>query len=55
MGESGGEFEGGVAAQGVGGVPGQQFLDAVHRVLGDALDDVAQVGLRVETGVWAAW
>ena len=27
-------------------VPGQQLVNAVYRVVGDALDDVAQVGLR---------
>ncbi len=32
----------------IGEVPGQQFRHAVHRVVGDALDHAAQVGLRVE-------
>jgi|GEM_PF-6985073 len=45
MDDSGGEREWVVAAQGVGNVPGQQFLDAIDRVIGDALDHVAQVRL----------
>lgn len=34
------------AAQALGDVLGQQFLDAVDRVLGDVLDDVARVLLH---------
>ena len=48
MDDSGGEREWVVAAQGVGNVPGQQFLDAIDRVIGDALDHVAQVRLGVQ-------
>jgi len=29
-------------------VPGQQFFDAVHRVVRDALQDFAQIGLRIQ-------
>ena len=31
-------------------VPGQQFGDAFHRVLGDAFEDEAQVGFRGVSG-----
>ena len=41
----GGEFCGGV---GQPKVPGQQLCDAVHRVVGDALQHLAQVGLGIE-------
>jgi hypothetical protein len=29
-------------------IPGQQFVEAVGRVIGDAADDVAQAGFGVE-------
>src|SRR5262245_32107598 len=29
--------------------PWQQFFDAIDRVIGDVLDDVAQVGFRIHT------
>jgi hypothetical protein len=29
-------------------IPGQQFVDAVDRMLGDTLEDASQVGLRIE-------
>jgi len=29
-------------------VPGEQLADAVHRVIGDAGEDVGEVGLRVD-------
>jgi len=29
--------------------PGQEFMDAVDRMIGDALKDVAQVKLRIKT------
>ena len=32
----------------LGDVPGQQFVDAVDRVVGDAGQDVAQIGLGIE-------
>ena len=32
----------------VGQLPGQQLGDTVHRMVGDAFDDPAQVGFRVE-------
>ena len=28
-------------------VPGQQFVDAIDRMVGDSCEDVAQIGLRV--------
>ena len=30
-------------------VPGQEFVDPVDRVIGDAADYVAQIGFRIET------
>ena len=32
-----------------GEIPRQQFLDTVHRMIGDALQDVAQIEFRIET------
>ena len=32
-----------------GEVPGQKVIDAVDRMLCDALEDAAQVGLRIQT------
>jgi len=31
------------------GVPRQEFLDTIHRVLGDACENITQIGFRVET------
>jgi hypothetical protein len=42
---SGGEWCGGVVQP---EVPGQQLCDAVHRMVGDALQHLAQVGLGIE-------
>ena len=35
-------------AQSGGDVPGQEFFDAIDRVLADVLDDVTKVGFGVE-------
>lgn len=48
MGGSGGDSELVVAVQGAGDVPGRQLLDAVDRLPGDVLDDVAQIRFRGE-------
>ena len=32
----------------LGDVPGQEFSDSVHRVIGNARQDLAQIGLRIE-------
>ena len=38
-----------------GEVPGQEFVDTVNRVIGDAFEHVAQIEFRVETITNNSW